>query len=367
MSDQEFIFAPPAIELTFAIKPVDLLITSLMLIDPAVGVGDGLAEWVERTRDALSDERQLTHRMVFLTMMKGIDPESEFPDFPSYIQHVEALAPTDIRDNIVAGYYNHLQDVTDDAGETSPAAMLTDRQEFLRVIRETVGAKHAKRGHDFDIAPYAETHKLLSDPTALHAFIVEHLHYMWEYHLRDEWERTLPMLEESVEAFRQLDYSGMTALEAVRVVTGRDLSTIWPNLEDHRSLVFMPSPHIGPYVSHFARDNQAYLIFGARMPEGVQAKTAALTRSELLTQLNALADDTRLTILEMLTHEEELFAQDIMTRLNLSQSSASRHLRQLSATGFLVEKRREVAKYYSLHKERVEDTLHALRNFLRAP
>jgi DNA-binding transcriptional ArsR family regulator len=49
----------------------------------------------------------------------------------------------------------------------------------------------------------------------------------------------------------------------------------------------------------------------------------------------------------------------------LSQSSASRHLRQLTASGFLSERRRDVAKCYSLNKERIDDTMHALKDFLR--
>ena len=92
--------------------------------------------------------------------------------------------------------------------------------------------------------------------------------------------------------------------------------------------------------------------------------TPSLGRSELLVRLNALADDTRLHILELLTREEELCAKDIMQTLNLSQSAASRHLRQLTATGFLNERRQETAKCYNLSAERIDDTLDALARFL---
>ena len=84
----------------------------------------------------------------------------------------------------------------------------------------------------------------------------------------------------------------------------------------------------------------------------------------MLVRLNALADDTRLSILEMLVAEEELCAQDFINRLDLSQSSASRHLRQLTASGFLNERRRDVAKCYSLNSERIEDTMKALKRLL---
>jgi len=53
-----------------------------------------------------------------------------------------------------------------------------------------------------------------------------------------------------------------------------------------------------------------------------------------------------------------------MTQLDLSQSAASRHLKQLSATGYLSERRREGAKCYSLDPERIEDVLAAVSSYL---
>ena len=51
-------------------------------------------------------------------------------------------------------------------------------------------------------------------------------------------------------------------------------------------------------------------------------------------------------------------------RLDLSQSAASRHLKQLSATGYLIERRCSGAKCYSLNRERVQDTMRAVEAFL---
>jgi DNA-binding transcriptional ArsR family regulator len=59
-----------------------------------------------------------------------------------------------------------------------------------------------------------------------------------------------------------------------------------------------------------------------------------------------------------------LYAQEVIELLDLSQSAASRHLRQLTATGYLLEGRGEGGKRYSLNRARVEDTLQAVRQFL---
>jgi ArsR family transcriptional regulator len=173
------------------------------------------------------------------------------------------------------------------------------------------------------------------------------------------------MLQESVEAYQKLTFSDMTPYEAIRAVTGRDMRGRLDNKFDGAdSVVFMPSAHIGPYVGHFREETALGISFGARLPRGAQIASSALSRSELLVRLNALADDTRLRILELLTQHDELCAQDIIEILGLSQSSVSRHLSQLTATGYLIERRREVSKCYSLNTDRVVDTLRALTNFL---
>ncbi len=182
--------------------------------------------------------------------------------------------------------------------------------------------------------------------------------------LAAEWTRVLPMLQESVAAFEAMDLRGMSLDELLRTVTTRDLSAMLDKYRGIDQVVFVPSAHIGPYVLLVDVGKTLYILFGARLPRSASNPASALNRAELLTRLNALADDTRLRILELLTKHEELCAQDIIEQLGMSQSSASRHLSQLSANGFIVERRREVAKCYSLNADRVDDTLRSLTNFL---
>ena len=81
-------------------------------------------------------------------------------------------------------------------------------------------------------------------------------------------------------------------------------------------------------------------------------------------RLEALADDNRLRILRMIAERGEVHSQEIIDELELSQSATSRQLTQLSAAGFLKERRCDGAKCYALNGERVKDTLKALANFL---
>jgi DNA-binding transcriptional ArsR family regulator len=53
-----------------------------------------------------------------------------------------------------------------------------------------------------------------------------------------------------------------------------------------------------------------------------------------------------------------------MEELELSQSTASRHLNQLTAAGYLSSRRVDGAKCYQLHQERIEETLQAISAYL---
>jgi len=195
--------------------------------------------------------------------------------------------------------------------------------------------------------------------------LVEHLRGMWTEYLEEEWARVEPLLQESVDAFAQLHLERLSPAEAMRVVTGRGFHEGWDSrMMAGRRIVFVPSAHVGPYQSKFRTESLLGIIFGARLPEGVAPGASALSRSELLVRLAALTDDTRLSILAELSRAPELCAQEIIGRLGISQSAASRHLQQLSATGYLDERRRDGAKCYTLNRERLLATLRAVERYL---
>ncbi len=173
------------------------------------------------------------------------------------------------------------------------------------------------------------------------------------------------MLQDFVDAFRRVALQAMTRAEAMAWVTGQDEDTcLQHNLESFQQIVFIPSAHVGPYTGKFKTGDTLWLLFGARNPAGVDQNLPDLSRAEILVRVNALADDNRLRVLRLIHEEGELRSQEIMTKLDLSQSAASRHLKQLSATGFLVERRCTGAKCYDLNPQRIENTLTAISLFL---
>jgi DNA-binding transcriptional ArsR family regulator len=126
----------------------------------------------------------------------------------------------------------------------------------------------------------------------------------------------------------------------------------------------MPNPHIGPYVTRMYCNDRVILVFGARQPEDASVRIPELDRADIVARMSALADDTRLRILQMIAESGELRSQDIMQEIKLSQPSVSRYLTQLTATGYLQERRVNGSKAYALNHDRIEKTLKAVHKFL---
>ena len=78
----------------------------------------------------------------------------------------------------------------------------------------------------------------------------------------------------------------------------------------------------------------------------------------------ALSDETRLQIIALLVLKEELCVCDIENILELTQSKASRHLRYLTNSGILKDKRKNVWVYYFINpslSEEEHEIIQALR------
>jgi DNA-binding transcriptional ArsR family regulator len=267
-----------------------------------------------------------------------------------------------LRDKLIHAYLRLSCLPETDESNTEPDLdeILASAEAFLDFLSRRFPADH--------LDPELETHAYayLVDAPSMHKMITRHLRHMWDTYLADEWRRVKPMLIDAVSAFKQVHLERMNRLEALRYVTGQNVDERrWrPILEKNPRVIFVPSAHIGPYLGKYHFDDTLGIIFGARLPAGVPFDAPDLNRTEILTRLGALADDTRLRILRLLAEEGEKRSQEIMKRLDLSQSATSRHLSQLRATGYLHSRRCEGANCYEINGLRIEDTLQALSLFL---
>ncbi len=360
MFDSGLALTPEIVKVSFGLEPAYQGLHCLFILNEAEQLSV-VSEWVVRAVAAMSPERRRTHAIVMnASGGLGFGPASpaDSPDFLAYLDKVAAQDPVALRDQGIDKLIHYLREtVLLESGERLPT-----REELLADLELCLAWWRRLEEHEhMDESTIVQVHALLNDPAELAALIVSHMRIMWYEVLASEWQRSLPILQEALAAHRKVDYSGLTALEAIKAVTGRDLSGKWDRkLDSIEHLVFIPTTYLGPYVSLFCDGTTGRVMFGARLPKGAPASGSALSYAELLTRLNALADETRLRMLGLLGQEGELCAQDIMTRLGLTQSSTSRHLRHLVAAGYLTERRQDVEKCYSLNPERLEDTARAL-------
>jgi DNA-binding transcriptional ArsR family regulator len=363
MLSRDYVLAPQVVQVEFALAPACNMLESMGLLTEIERLS-GLSDWVIQTAAKLSPEMLWRTRLVsdaFFSIFFHCSSPADYDDFSHYLSDLAARSPFELTESLWEKFATAPTTYPECWKQDKPAPIREELMHSREVFVDFMNIIHEHQ----DDALWSEAYDLLQDPPRLLAFIVEHVQMMYDEYLKPEWDRILPMLQESVAAFQKLDYSNLTVYEAIRAVTGRDMSSKNDiKILDVERMVFVPGAHIGPYVGKFVRDNTLYVLFGARLPRGVHSPSSDLSRAELLIRLNALADDSRLRILELLTHHDELCAQDIIELLGLSQPTVSRHLSQLSATGYITERRREISKCYSLNTDRVMDTLRSLTNFL---
>lgn len=363
---QNLLVAAPAATMTVALAPAHNAIQSLVLLAHGEEKS-GLTEWVEKTKATMSAAELERHRLVMLGFYYALLPKRSWSSFPAFLNRLASMPPLELRDRLLDSYLRMpTQEDVDcvvfevEAPSVAIDEVLADADSYLAFLRE----RFAEEYIDEDME--REAWRYLNDPPQMQALVTSHLSHMWERYLEPEWRRVEPMLTDAVMAFSEVDLEQMNRLEAARFVTGHPLEEpAWSDrLDWAESVVFVPSAHIGPYLSVVKMGKRLVLVFGARLPEGTGYHAPDLSRAEIVVHLSALADDTRLHILRLVGDEGELRSQEIMDRLDLSQSATSRHLKQLSATGYLSERRCGGAKCYRLNHERIEETLDAVAAFL---
>lgn len=337
-----------------SVEPVINAFTSLFMLYRA-SEQSGLPDWITQTEASFTPELRQHHRLIIMGLYHAAEPLESWPSFPEYVAHLEAARPESLRDKLLRAYVHGKK--RPDPDTPQPLELLQSLDFYLDYVHRTFS--------EVDDAIETQGFYLLQDPPAMQQAIVEHLRYMWHTYLAAEWQRVLPLIEESARAFQQVRLDEMSPSEAFRVITGDEPGEWYDELLVRSNQVtFVPSAHIGPYKHSTHSGAHPWIVFRARLPEGVAGTSADLSISEIEVHLDALADPVRLRILELIARSGELCTTDVMEMLNLPQSTAQRHLNQLQATGFLRANRREAAKCFSVNPDRIDDTFHALKRLV---
>ncbi len=348
-------------QLLFALEPAANCLQSMLLLtkhnsDP------GLHPWVEKTRSLMDEIELFRHRLVITGFFHSLLPQDSSNSFPAYIAELEATPATVLRDRMFEDYAQKFSMATyqDIMAKVNWDQILASPESYIEFLKKGFTPEHVE--DDLE----AHAYEYVLKPDEMKKLIITHMHWFWKTHLESEWTRVKPMLEETIRAYQKLDFSGMTGKEIARYVTGQDLADAhWTSVfEKSNRIVIIPNAHSGIYIHKILVGDTLCIFFGAHPPEGSLERIPELDRAAIISRLSTLAEDTRLQILKMISEKGEMRAQDIIEATRLSQPSVSRYLSQLTAAGFLQERRVNTAKVYSLNHERIEKTLKAVSAFL---
>lgn len=324
---------------------------------------DHISPWVDATLAALSpEEKRAAELACSAGMFAGDTAAGNLNEFVAELRSRDPQSLVRVEfERLAEKAGRYLESPAPTADE-----LRGDRERYLATVRDLVEL-HEK---EFSREEAERDFERLADATAYRDELADVLERLWTRHLRDEWERVRSSVEDSVAAFRSVELPGGGVEEQLKFITGRDfIPPDWVELmSDAREIVYVPSVHIGPYMILFDYDGRrAYIVGRARIPDGATVHSPTLDRSDLLMRLDALSDSTRMRILELSATRGTITTQDVMEAIELSQSSASRHLTQLAATGLLSVDGSERTKRYRINPRRIEDVCDGLRQLVSAP
>ncbi len=358
----------PAVRAEFHLSLPQDMITSLHLLQ-AVDVFEGLSEWVYQTAATLPDDlsgelRLLDHPIKWCfrrqdSLIWRLPPgHPAHDDLRAFCAYLEATPTAEFQRVL-------LFNLAQDAGEAQPPT--PDDESALRRVLANVRRLQLERwGRSLlgqvDDEPLIA---LLQAPQQFQERLVALLTRFWDEYYRHDFEEQRQALARSVAYHRRQTYT-LNFSDLFRQVTGRALpDTVRDYVQEHlgkiQRVIFCPCAHLGLYFQLTLSYPVLVAAFNYRTtPAREREGTVAV---ELFPPLKALADETRLHILSLL-QGREMYAQEIVAAIGLSQPTISRHLQLLERTEALTTRQVRRIKYYSINRSRGREILDALQRLI---
>ncbi|MBX6341476.1 MAG: winged helix-turn-helix transcriptional regulator [Thermomicrobiaceae bacterium] len=357
----ELVIGRPALKLEFAVS-VPLDVTSAISLLFRATDPRRFDHWLVEAREALDPEVRhdldtllgCSGRLLYYVeeLLMSFDPfradrlEAGFEDYLAHLSRLPAWA----YQSMVA---QSLLRVYRDRGVTETPPETTDRDAWRAFLEP--GVTRA------DLDEYVD---LVLAPEQLKARTVRMLERFWADCYAEEFARALPEMRRALRQARCSTYP--SAAIAFEELSGHrlpeEVQLALPHVE---RVTFCPSYHLGNFVQFILYPPELILYFNCqRASAATQPTRGSSTSAELLPGLRALADGTRLRIIEML-QDGELYAQEIVGRLGISQSAVSRHLAMLEAADIVTVRPTNGMKYYAINARRLRQLAEELEQIGR--
>jgi len=378
----ELVAGTPALRLSTAVSPPLDLVSVLSLLYRAVP-GSDLDPWLVAARRGLPPvlraDLDLLHgfsgRLLYymeepVMRFDPLRPDRLAASVGELLAFLDELPPEEYRRMAASA----LERVARDLGQPPPVGLGEDPDGWRRALEPALTTASAD-----EVLP------LLADPAWLKERTIGLFRGVWDAFYRDEYAAQEPDLKRAAELAAPATDRGF-GLAFADLTGSRPPAPLVARLAEVDRVAFCPSAHLRSFVSYILYPPDLVVFFAApellarrgiadpshpeRAPGGptggpiITAVSAAppgdLDNDALLESLRALADPTRLRILDLLG-DGELYAQEIVGRLGIAQSAVSRHLAMLERAGLVTVRPRRGSKFYGLVPERLDAVAGALR------
>lgn len=365
----ELVVGRPVLRQLFAVS-VPLVLTSAISLTHRArgqngnGPDPGFDRWLIEARHSLDPETQhdldlvlgFTGRLIYyieelLFSFDALEPDRLDASYEQYFSHLKSL-PADTFQQMAA---NAVGRVYRDRGVFELPPESGNVAEWRMFLRPSI--THA----DLD-----EAARLVADPEELKHRTLRLIDRYWHECYQDEYERALPEMQRAVRYAQSMAHPVVQL--AFSELTGHRLpDDLWEHIGEVERVTYCPSIHLGSFVQYIFYAPELILYFNPATvlgatnarPRPAREDTGDLDPDEALAGLKALADPTRIRIIEML-REREHYAQEIVSRLGISQSAVSRHLSTLDAARIIRVRPAQGMKYYAIDRA----NLQTLANYL---
>ncbi|HLS09804.1 metalloregulator ArsR/SmtB family transcription factor [Lentibacillus sp.] len=133
-----------------------------------------------------------------------------------------------------------------------------------------------------------------------------------------------------------------------------------------KKMTFIPVLNLGRLLTFENINQHMYVMFEpSTHTSKKEVNVSEQHYANIFAAFEGMGDRTRLQILGLLAENKAMFAQQIVNKLEMKQSTISRHLNQLHKSGLVSVRKEGNTKYFSIDKDVMREVINVLETLLK--
>jgi DNA-binding transcriptional ArsR family regulator len=201
--------------------------------------------------------------------------------------------------------------------------------------------------------------RFLTEPEQEHARLMDAIRDWYQYVFAVEEPRVATALKREAATIERR--AGELSAEELFTNTVRGIEYKPPACVER--IVLAPSIMIMPSIFYLHVDDTITYCYPIPNTERSASDIETAQRREMVRLFDALADDTRIRILRLLS-QRQMYLTELADNLKLTKATTRHHMIRLRAAGLVTLHTRDHLSYYSLRRETLEEPTRSLLNYL---